>query len=188
MKRWFIPCLLVVAGLLITETAFAHERVVSGQYAFVLGWLEEPPVVGLKNAVTIEVSLDADGAPLTGAEGSLTAQLEFGGQTRELILAPVEDTPGLYLSSFIPTRRGTYTVRLGGIIDGEPIEATAEIEEVGSAASLEFPEAQPAASDLQQSIEGLRGEIGTARAFGVAGAALGAIGLVLAAVSLGRKK
>lgn len=204
MKRWSASSLLLAAGLLITGVAFAHEypertrqpsrlrsgheRVVSGGYAFALGWLDEPPVVGLKNAVYIEVSRADDGTPIEGAEASLTAQIEFGGRTRDLILRPIEDTPGAYAGDFIPTRRGTYTLTLGGAIDGQAIDARSEIEEVANAASLEFPEAQPAAADLQQSIDDLRGELGTARAFAVAGLALAAIGLVLAAVALGKRR
>jgi len=187
MKRWTIFGLLVLAVFAASGTALAHERIVAGDYAFVLGWLEEPPVVGLKNAALVEISTAADGTPVEGAEGTLTAQIEFGGQARDLILRPIEDKPGVYVGDFIPTRRGTYTLKIGGTLNGQSIEVSGEIEEVGSAASLEFPEAQPSASDLQQSIESLRGEISSARTFGVAGLALGAIGLVLAAVSLGRK-
>ena len=188
MKRWIVPGLIILAISLSAAPALAHERIVSGKYALVLGWLEEPPVVGLKNAVAIEVSLVDGGTPVTGAEGSLTAQIAFGGQSRDLVLRPVEGQDGVYAGDFIPTRRGTYMLKVGGTIDGQPIDASAEIEEVASAASLEFPEAQPAVSDLQQSIDQLQGDISSARTFGVAGLALAVIGLALAGVSLGRKR
>jgi len=188
MRRWIVLGLLLPAALFAAGSAQAHERIVSGKYAFVLGWLDEPPIVGLKNAVYVEVSLAADGTPVAGAESTLAARIEFGGRARDLIVRPVEGTPGAYAGDFIPTRRGTYTLILGGAIDGQPIDVRGEIEEVASAASLEFPEAQPGATDLQQSLDALRGEVSSARAFAVAGLALGAIGLVLAAVALGRKK
>jgi len=187
MNRWTIFGLLVLAVFTVSGTALAHERIVVGDYAFVLGWLDEPPVVGLKNAALVEISTVADDTPVEGAEGTLKAQIAYGGQTRDLILRPIEDQPGVYVGDFIPTRRGTYTLTVGGTLNGQSIEVSGEIEEVSSAASLEFPEAQASASDLQQSIESLRGEISSARTFGVAGLALGAIGLVLAAISLGRK-
>jgi hypothetical protein len=187
MKHWIIPG-LILAVLLASGTALAHERVVSGDYALVLGWLEEPPLVGLKNAAYIEISRLDNGEPVTGAEGTLTARVEAGGRSRDLPLRPVEGAPGAYAGDFIPTRRGTYTLQLGGSIEGQPVDASAEIEEVTSAAGLEFPEPQPSASDLQTSIDDLRGEIGGARAFGLGGLALAAIGLVLAAVSLRRKQ
>ena len=188
MKRWLAAGLLILAGLLIYGTALAHEEIVSGDYVLVVGWLEEPPLAGLKNAVSIEVSHVDDDTPVAGAEATLTAEIRYGGQARDLVLRPIEGKPGAYAGDFIPTRRGTYTLVLGGSIEGQPVEASAEIEEVTSAGSLEFPEAQPTTEELQASIEEVRGEVSGARAFGVAGLALAAIGLVLAAVALGRRK
>ena len=188
MMRWLASGLLMAAALLTAGTALAHERIVSGDYVFVAGWLEEPPLAGLKNAAYLEISRVDDGTPVAGAEATLTAQIQYGGRARDLILRPIEGRPGAYAGDFIPTRRGTYTLVLGGSIEGQPIEVSAEIEEAISAASLEFPEAQPTTGELQASIEQARGEASGARAFGVAGLALAAIGLVLAAVAVGRKK
>jgi len=184
MKRWrFIPIFLL--ALLLTGTAFAHERIVSGDYAFVLGWLEEPPVVGLKNAALVEVTTAADDQPVEGAEGTLSAQVIYGGKSKELLLRPLAGEPGTYVGDFIPTRRGTYTLKLGGTINGQPIDVSNEIEEVGSLDSLTFPEPQV---DLQKSIEALQSELSTTRLFAVVGAALGTIGLVLAGVAIGRSR
>ncbi len=89
VKRWWLvgggP-----GGLLTAGTALAHERIVSGDYAFVLGWLEEPPVVGLKNAALVEVTTAQDDQPVEGAEGTLTAQIVYGGKSKELLLRPLE--------------------------------------------------------------------------------------------------
>ncbi len=179
----------VAAAVLVIGTAaarpLAHERVVSGDYAFVLGWLEEPPVVGLKNAALVEVATANNDQPVEGAEGSLTAQIVYGGKSKELLLRPLEGKPGTYVGDFIPTRRGTYTLNLGGTINGQPIEVSNEIEEVGSLDSLTFPEPSV---DLQKSIEALQSELNTTRIFAVVGAALGTIGLVLAGVALGRSR
>jgi len=189
MKRWIIPGLAIaMAGWMLVGTALAHERVVSGEYAFVLGWLEEPPVAGLKNGASIEISLADSDEPVEGAEATLTASIEYGGASRDLTLRPLEGGPGAYAGDFIPTRRGTYTLKLGGTLGDQAIDVSSEIEEVGSAAGLEFPEAQPSPFDLQQSIDALRGEVSGARAFGVAGLALAVVGLVLGAVALGRRK
>ena len=177
--------MVIVASLLAAGTALAHERIVSGDYAFVLGWLEEPPVVGLKNAALVEVTTAKDDQPVAGAEGTLTAQIVYGGKSKELLLRPLEGSPGTYVGDFIPTRRGTYTLKLGGTINGQAIEVSNEIEEVGSLDSLTFPEPQV---DLQKSIEALQSELSTTRLLAIVGAALGTIGLVLAGVSLARKK
>ncbi len=164
----------------------AHERIVSGNYAFTLGWLDEPPIVGLKNAALIELTTANDNQPVEGAEATLTAQIELGGKTKDLILRPLEEAPGSYAGDFIPTRRGTYTLKIGGTLNGQPVDVSNEIEEVSSADSLTFPE--PLGGDVQATIDGLRGEVSSARALAVAGAALGTIGLVLAGVALGRKR
>lgn len=184
MKRWGIV-LTALMAMLVAGTAFAHERIVSSDYAFVLGWLEEPPIAGLKNAALVEVTTAKDDQPVEGAEGTLTAQIVYGGKGKELLLRPLEDRPGVYAGDFIPTRRGTYTLKLGGTINGQPVEVSNEIEEVGSLDSLTFPEPQ---ADLQKSIEALQSELSTTRIFAVVGAALGTIGLVLAGVAIGRSR
>ncbi|MFN8597098.1 MAG: hypothetical protein U0559_13065 [Anaerolineae bacterium] len=185
-KYQFAAVAAVMAAVMLVGTALAHERIVKGDYAFVLGWVDEPPIVGLKNAALIELSTASDDKPVEGAEATLTAQIEFGGKTKELVLRPLEETPGSYAADFIPTRRGTYTLKIGGTLNGQPIDVSGEIEEVGSADSLAFPE--PLGGDLQKAIDDVRGEVNSARTFGVAGAALGTIGLVLAGVALGRKR
>ena len=143
----------IAAALFITGMAAArplsHERIVSGNYALTLGWLDEPPIVGLKNAALVEVATAKDNQPVEGAEGSLTAQIVYGGKSKELLLRPLEEQPGTYVGDFIPTRRGTYTLKLGGTINGQPIDVSSEIEEVVSPDSLAFPEPQ---ADLQPAI------------------------------------
>ena len=176
---------LAVISLLAAGTALAHERIVSGDYAFVLGWLEEPPVVGLKNAALVELTTATDDQPVEGAEGSLTAQIVYGGKSKELLLRPLEGQPGVYAGDFIPTRRGTYALKLGGTINGQSIEVSNEIEEVGSLDSLTFPEPQ---IDVAKSLDALQSELNTTRIFAIVGAALGTIGLVLAGVAIGRSR
>jgi hypothetical protein len=184
MKRWGL-LLIIVLTLSLTGTAFAHERIVSGDYALTLGWLDEPPIVGLKNAALVEVTTAKDDNPVEGAEGSLTAQILYGGKAKELLLHPLEGQPGSYVGDFIPTRRGTYTLKLGGAINGQPIEVSSAIEEVVTPDSLAFPEPQV---DLQKSIDALQSELSTTRIFAIIGAAFGTIGLVLAGVALRRSR
>ena len=94
----------LAAALFITGMAAArplsHERIVAGDYAFVLGWLDEPPVVGLKNAALVEITTAQDDQPVEGAEGTLTAQIVYGGKTKELLLRPLEEQPGTVCGRF----------------------------------------------------------------------------------------
>lgn len=188
LKRWGVIG-SIAAALLLAGTAAArpltHERIVSGDYALTLGWLDEPAIVGLKNAALVEVATAKDDQPVEGAEGSLTAQIVYGGKGKELLLRPLEGQPGTYVGDFIPTRRGTYTLKLGGTIKGQPIDVSHDIEEVGTPDSLAFPEPQ---ADLQKSIDALQSELSTTRIFAVVGASLGTIGLVLAGVAIGRTR
>jgi hypothetical protein len=184
MKRWGL-LLIILLALLVTGTAFAHERIVAGDYALTLGWLDEPPVVGLKNAALVEVATAKDDQPVEGAEGTLTAQILYGGKSKELLLRPLEGQPGSYVGDFIPTRRGTYTLKLGGTINGQAIDISNEIEEVVTPDSLAFPEPP---IDAQAALTALQSELSTTRIFAVVGAALGTIGLVLAGVAIGRSR
>jgi hypothetical protein len=188
MKRRAVIALLIGSFFAWVGTAFAHERIEIGDYVFVLGWLEEPPLAGLKNAAYIEITLKSDGSPVTSAEGSLDARIEYGGRMRDLVLRPIQDTPGAYAGDFIPTRRGVYTLKLTGALGDQPIDISGEIEEVISAASMQFPEEQPSTDEVLQTIDEVRSEIGSARLFGIVGLALGATGVVLAGVVWGRKR
>jgi hypothetical protein len=191
MKHQLLPGIALAVLMILLSTAavaarpLAHVRVVSGDYALTLGWLDEPPIVGFKNAALVEAATAKDDRPVEGAEGSLTAQIDYGGQSKELLLRPVEGQPGVYAGDFIPTRRGTYTLKLGGTINGQPIDVRSEIEEVVSPDSLAFPEPQP---DLQPAINALQSDLSSTRMFAVVGAALGTIGLVLAGVAIGRSR
>jgi hypothetical protein len=187
--RLFSGAIGVVAVLLITGSVLArpqsHERIVSGDYALTLGWLDEPPIVGMKNAATVEVASAQNDQPITGTEGTLAAQIVYGGKAKELVLRPLEDQPGAYAGDFIPTRRGTYTLKISGTINGQAVSASADIEEVVTPDSLSFPEAPV---DPQVAINALQSELSTTRMFAIVGAALGTIGLVLAGVAISRRK
>jgi hypothetical protein len=176
---------ILFSAAAVAARPLAHERIVVGDYALTLGWLDEPPIVGFKNAALVEVATARGDQPVEGAEGSLTAQVDYGGKSKELLLHPVEGQPGAYAGDFIPTRRGTYTLKLGGTINGQPINVSSEIEEVVSSDSLAFPEPQ---ADLQPAITALQSDLSTTRMFAVVGAALGTIGLVLAGVAIGRSR
>jgi hypothetical protein len=182
---------IIAAGLLavaLSAVALAHTTIEVGSYQLEVGWVDEPSLVGMKNAVFISITNKDTNQPVEGVS-TLEVTISTGGKDRKLDVRPLsEDTPGQYAADFIPTRRGTYTVKLSGKIETTDVNTSVDIEEVADAASLEFPETQAAAADLQKSIDDLRGEVSTARTFAVAGAALGAIGLVLAGVSLGRNR
>ncbi len=177
--------MILISTAAVAARPLAHERIVSGNYALTLGWLDEPPIVGMKNAALVEVATAQNDQPITGTEGTLTAQIVYGGKAKDLVLQPLEGQPGAYAGDFIPTRRGTYTLKVGGTINGQAVTASADIEEVVTPDNLAFPEAP---ADLQASITALQNDLSTTRTFAIVGAALGTIGLVLAGVAIGRSR
>lgn len=177
---------LVIAGLLGQVTpALAHERVQIGPYTIVVGWLAEPPLVGERNALTIEIL--QDNTPVTGAEAGLNAEVLYAGLSFRTNLNPT-DTPGLYTAELIPTVRGQYNVRLVGRLGDLDVDETIEPEEVFPADRLQFPEAEPEPRQMQVEIVTLRSELRTARTLALIGLAAGVLGLGLAAVALFRRR
>ena len=69
---------LAAVGLIQTaQTALAHTRVEVGPYVIVIGWLQEPPIVGERNALTIEITENEQ--PVTDAEATLDVEVPVDG-------------------------------------------------------------------------------------------------------------
>lgn len=185
----FVVALLMALALALAAPliALAHTPITVGSYTVEVGWVEEPPIVGLKNAVFISIATTSDGNPVEGVS-TLVVTVSMGGQDKQLDLHPLgEDTPGQYAADFIPTRRGTYTVKLSGKIETTDVNTSIDIEETVDASTLQFPETQPLISDLQNKINDLSSQLGSIRGFAVAGLALAVIALVLAGSQLRKK-
>lgn len=189
MRIRFRSCVIISILLVVlliswqVHSALAHTRVEVGPYAIVIGWLVEPPVVGERNAVIIEVT-EAD-APVIGVEAALDMEFLYGGAAFRANLNPT-NTPGLYTAELFPTVRGQYVVRLFGTIGDLTIDELLEPEEVFPASRIQFPEAQPEPRDLQQQITLLKSELQSARTlafvglgFGVVGLAAGILGILM---------
>lgn len=140
---------VVLAMLLVPLTAFAHEKVDSGNYHYEIGWANEPVIVGEKNGLDLFVaSKDKPDEGLAGVESTLKFTVEYGSASQSYELVPVEAEPGYYTAAFVPTREGQYTFHLTGAINNEAVDVKVEPEEVIAAGKLAFPEAQPSAADL----------------------------------------
>ena len=184
--------LALIASLLFTwvapQIALAHEKVTAGPYTIEAGWVGEPPIVDLKNAVAINISTTSDDKPVEGVS-TLNVTVITGGNEKQLDMHPLgEDTPGQYAADFIPTRRGTFTVNLTGKIENTDVNVSVDIEEVADASSLQFPEAQPSIGDLQNTINDLGNQVNSARTLGIVGSVVAVISLVLAAVALRKQR
>lgn len=194
MQRKILRILVGTLLLLIfpsSGSVQAHQSITAGPYEIEYGWLSEPPVVGQSNAVIINISqghasetsqpAQESATPAVSNEvdvSGLKVEVAYGGQSKFLTLEPLgEDTPGQFIAPLLPSIPGTYTLRLSGMLGETPVQAEVQPEEVQPAASIQFPQAStPDANG------------GGANWLGIAGVILGALGTVLGALALFRRK
>lgn len=180
---------LVSLALLIPNSALAHERVEVGDYSVVVGWQEEPAIVGERNALLLLIS-EGD-VPLEGVEGTLDAELMYGGQTFRTNLTP-SLTPGEYTAKIFPTVRGQYEVRLFGTLGTEPVDVTVAPEEIFSASRIQFPVAQPDILELQETLDAeiatLQTQLQTSRWLAFAGIGTGIVSMAVTLMTLRRRQ
>jgi hypothetical protein len=122
---------VVMIGLVLAmnfgmiQQAEAHEkRFVQSRYHFVVGFLNEPAFSGGMNGIDLRVS-DADsGAPVTGLESALIAEVWTPEQTNpmKLPLRRRYGQEGAYGAYFLPARPGPYHFRIHGVMDGVAID------------------------------------------------------------------
>lgn len=182
--------LLAALAALLTSVAFgapgvarAHEHRDVGEYSIVVGFLNEPALVGEPNGLDLRVSRHTEtpsgadehaageeghsdeeeaGTPVEGLEKTLQAEVIVGGgaQTLPLELEPRFGQPGAYVAHFIPTRAGDYSFRIFGAIDGMEIDERFDsgpetFSPVLDVADLQFPEKVPGAAALQDAVDQL---------------------------------
>lgn len=185
--RLMVTAVLLAAILLTINaaTTLAHTRVEVGPYAIVVGWLVEPPIVGERNALVVEISEGE--TPIADAESDLRAELVYGAQTFRTNLNPTDD-PGVYTATVFPTVRGQYAVRLFGTLGDLEIDETIEPEEVFSADRIQFPEPLPDTRELERQIITLEDELQTTRTFSIIALGIGLLGVVIAVVAILKNK
>ncbi len=187
--------LLALVGLALCLSGLsppvaAHEHVSVGEYEFVVGWREEPPVVGVLNGLDLGIRWLANGTPVDGVQDLLTATLTTGSASMISSLEPQFGRPGWYTFDVIPTREGSYTVRIQGSLEGTAVDVTVELETVMARSDVEFPVSDPTAPELEQSIQllgaenaALRGELATVTAVAIGAVVVGVAGLGTAAIA-----
>ena len=135
-------CLLSLMLLLSNfHTVLAHETITVGDFEIEAGWLNEPPIVGEKNAIVITVT-DASGGGQQPVEdiSSLTVMISYGGQRKVLSFVPLgEDTPGQFAAPILPTMAGEYELILSGSLGDTAVDATTSVDEVQPINTLAFP-------------------------------------------------
>ena len=115
-----IITLLGVVSAAMPQAAAAHETRTVTDMEFVVGFTEEPAIADEINGVLLEAT--RGGEPVEGLGDSLSAQILFGDQTKDVTLIPSFNEPGTYTATFIPTVEGDYTFRFYGEINGAEID------------------------------------------------------------------
>lgn len=139
--KLFLPAFLlaIISVLFSYQTARAHETITVGDYTIEVGWFSEPPVAGQHNAIVVHVSRTSDEQPVEDLS-SLTLTISYGGQEKNLTLEPADEhSPGEFMAPILPTVAGKYTLKFGGTLGENAVDAEVEPEEVQPADTLQFP-------------------------------------------------
>jgi hypothetical protein len=200
---FFALTIIVISGL---SPAFAHKTVFVDEYEIEVGWRDEPPLVSQQNAVVFAITT-SDGDVSTGVTNAfrdLTATVKSGSVSKQLDV--LSDTKaGHYYSKIIPTQTGSLTIELKGAINGIEVNETIQIEDVESINVIAFPPTDASGlpdlakikntlGQLQQDVARLAqggvsgGESGKSYDYAVFAMGLGAAGVILAVISLVKRK
>ena len=202
---------LAVLGFSFTF-AYAHTTIQVDPYEIEVGWQDEPPVVGILNAITIDVrepgSVEGVSTGITNAFKKLEASVVSGGASKVLDVN-TDPRPGHYYAKIIPTKTGSLQLKLKGEINGVQIDTVIPIEDVESTSVLDFPPTSSSSSGqevaaLKNAVTSLQKDIslikaqgsvastdsdgGTTYNFAVFGLSLGAAGVILAIIAMVKRK
>jgi len=207
--------LFAIVGLIALGFSFsfvyAHTTVEVGPYEIEVGWQDEPPVVGILNAITIDIREpgDVEGVSMgvNNAFKNLRASVVSGGASKVLDIN-TDPRPGHYYAKIIPTKTGSLEMKLQGEVNGIKINEIIPIEDVESTSVLDFPATsgqevvalKNAVTSLQKDVSSIKSQVGgidtnsgnfdaeTAYNFGMFGMSLGAAGVILAIIAMVKRK
>jgi hypothetical protein len=193
--RGAVPAAVVLGLMLVllASPAGAHEQRVVGDIVMVVGWGNEPVYAGYQHPVEVFFSEpgpseEEDGPPISDVE--VEVEVFFGAEASGTSSGPLPmeeafGEPGHFEADMIPTRPGTYTFHITGTVAGQEIDEVFTsgedtFSDANLAASIQFPEQDPTAGELAESIERLstRGdEGGTALWIAIGGGVIALIAL-----------
>jgi len=211
--------LFAIVGLIDLGSGFssvyAHTTIEVGPYEIEVGWQDAPPVVGILNAITIEIREpgDVEGVSMgiTSAFKNLQASVVSGGASKVLDIN-TDPRPGHYYAKIIPTKTGSLEMKLQGEVNGIKINEIISVEDVESTSVLDFPTTSSSSSgqevtalknavtSIQKDVSLIKSQVGgidtssgnfdaeTAYNFGVFGVSLGAAGIILAIIAMIKRK
>ena len=210
--KYFTATVLLVLFLVLGSMTpvSAHTTVKVDRIAIEAGWGIEPPIVGIRNDFVFKITEPGETKGsykgITSAFKNLEVTAMYGGATKKI---DINSDPriGYYFSPVIPTKTGTIIIDLKGEINGIEVDVQIPIEDVESTAILDFPPVSEQSSGsevvaLKNAISSLQKEVsliksgsgdkdfnnGRSYDFAVFGISLGAAGVILAIISMTKKR
>lgn len=198
----FTMMIIVISGIF---PAFAHKTVFVEQYEIEVGWRDEPPLVSQQNAIVFAITTEeGEGvrSGVTNAFRDLTATVKSGNVQKQLDVFS-DAKAGHYYSKIIPTQTGSLIIELKGTINGITVSEQVQIEDVENINIIAFPPTDASGlpdlakikntlGQLQQDVaqQSQRGSDNTGQSYDYAVFAmgLGAAGVILAVISLIKRK
>lgn len=174
--------------LFIAAPAWAHEHLPAGNLSLTVGWRNEPAYTGLQNEVDVEVA-DANNAPVTSTAGALTVDVTIGADRISLPLLPGEQ-PGRFSAPLLPTRPGTYSFHITGLLRDQPIDVTTTCSDttfdcVHDPVDVQFPASPlPSAQDLGARLERETARVAAAQSDADSARRLALIAITVSAATL----
>ena len=149
-----------------TTSVYGHTTVDVEKYKIEIGWETEPPIVGIRNDLTLKFTepgeTEGTRKGVTSVFKNLDATIVYGGLTKEIDINS-DPRPGYYYSPIIPTKTGTYSVDLKGEIGKSQVNVRIPVEDIESAAVLDFPLSASSSNNdikvIQNSVKSLQDEI-----------------------------
>jgi hypothetical protein len=203
MKAQILFAVMIILASTVSPV-FAHKTITVDQYEIEVGWKDEPPLVSQQNAITFAITT-SDGEVSTGVTNAfkdLTATIKSGNAQKQLdVLSDAK--AGHYYSKIIPTQTGSLTVELKGTINGITVNEQVQIEDVENINIIAFPPTDASGlpdlakikntlvqlqADVAQQSQGGSGNTGQLYDYAVFAMGLGAAGVILAVISLVKRK
>lgn len=149
-----------------TTSVYGHTTVDIEKYEIQVGWETEPPIVGIRNDLVLKIIERGETQGMytgvTDVFKNLDATIVYGGLTKKIDINS-DPRPGYYFSPIIPTKTGTYSIDLKGKIGESQVNVQIPIEDIESAAVLNFPLSGSSSNNdikiIQNSVKSLQEEI-----------------------------
>jgi len=206
VKAQFLLALTIIAISAVTPV-FAHKTVFVEQYEIEVGWSDEPPLVSQQNTIVFAFTVNEDEGVSTGVTNAfrdLTATIKSGSVSKQLDVLS-DSKAGHYYSKIIPTQTGPLAIELKGTINGVAVNEVVQIESVESINVIAFPPTDASGlpdlakiknslAQLQQDVAQIQqggasvGESGKSYDYAMFAMGLGAAGIILAVISLIKRK